>query len=188
MLLPGSRASWDQTIRCQVHACFLSGTGSCWNRFPDHPHYVADIMTSGERRQYCWIVGALNGTPAPPMSPAPQNVFGLIVLGSFRELGTNVDFGHSDPDWGCRLIRSWTGRASKAKWGENHAYLARTRSGSPCIAGRRACHRRATCFHHLKVERLTPASIAASGNFSWPPVEQRTGKTLEIQAGTRGGS
>jgi hypothetical protein len=38
---------------------------------------------------------------------------------------------------------------------ENHAYLARTRPGSPCIAGRRACYRRTTCFHHLRVERPT---------------------------------
>jgi hypothetical protein len=38
---------------------------------------------------------------------------------------------------------------------ENHAYLARTRPGSPCIAGRRACYRRTTCFHNLRVERPT---------------------------------
>src|SRR6516165_2507029 len=85
MLLPGLRASWDQTIRCQVHACFLSGTGSCWNRFPDHPHYVADIMTLGERRQYCSIAGALNGTPAPQCPPPGKqcsvSLF-LVVFGS----------------------------------------------------------------------------------------------------------
>ena len=47
------------------------------------------------------------------MSPAPQTVFGLIIPGSFRELGTNVDFGHSDPDSGCRLHGQGRGQLQK---------------------------------------------------------------------------
>jgi hypothetical protein len=50
------------------------------------------------------------------MFPVPLTVFGLIVLGSFRDLGTNVDFGHSDPDWG--VVLQGHGRASfKSKMG-----------------------------------------------------------------------
>ena len=61
---------------------------------------------------------------------------------------------------------------------ENHAYLARTRPGSPCIAGRRACYRRTTCFHHLRVERPTTAPTTGERQFCvrFPrsTVEERT--------------
>ena len=61
---------------------------------------------------------------------------------------------------------------------ENHAYLARTRPGSPCIAGRRACYRRTTCFHHLRVERPTTAATTRERQFCvrFPrsTVEERT--------------
>ena len=69
---------------------------------------------------------------------------------------------------------------------ENHAYLARTRPSSPCIAGLRACYRRTTCFYHLRVERPTTATTA-SGNFAYVFLapQSRNGPTailLGIQA------
>ena len=68
-LLPRLRASWDQTIRCQVHACSLSGTGILLESVkPDHPHYVADIMTSASNAVR-WIVGASTARQHPQCSP-----------------------------------------------------------------------------------------------------------------------
>ena len=68
-LLPGLRASWDRTIRCQVHACFLTGTGILLESVkPDHPHYVADIMTSASNAVR-WIVGASTARQHPQWSP-----------------------------------------------------------------------------------------------------------------------
>ena len=45
-------------------------------------------MTSGERRQYCWIVGALNGTPAPQCPPPgkPCSVSLFLVVFESSEL------------------------------------------------------------------------------------------------------